>query len=71
MATVTDRTGCERWQRENAATPLREQPPTTVTTVVTADQSDFGELHALLDASGGSHPVRYENNAKRDMKAST
>src|SRR5579859_2608865 len=30
MATVTDRTAHERWEKENAAAPLRPQPPTTV-----------------------------------------
>src|SRR4051794_8111591 len=33
MATVTDTASLERWQRENAAAPLREQPPTTVSSV--------------------------------------
>src|SRR3982751_1850006 len=33
MATVTDRTAEERWQHENAAAPLRPQPPTTVSGV--------------------------------------
>jgi methylmalonyl-CoA mutase, N-terminal domain len=33
MATVTDNDALERWQRENAAAPLREQPPTTVSSV--------------------------------------
>src|SRR6202163_2015778 len=32
MATVTDRTAQERWEKENAAAPLRE-PPTTVSSV--------------------------------------
>src|SRR6202163_2713142 len=30
MATITDRSAFERWQKENAAAPPREQPPTTV-----------------------------------------
>src|SRR5712692_6811498 len=33
MATATDRTSQERWKRENAAAPLRDQPPTTVSSV--------------------------------------
>jgi methylmalonyl-CoA mutase N-terminal domain/subunit len=33
MATVTDRTAQERWEKENAAAPAREQPPTTVSNV--------------------------------------
>jgi methylmalonyl-CoA mutase N-terminal domain/subunit len=33
MATVTDRTALDRWQQANAAAPLREQPPTTVSGV--------------------------------------
>src|SRR5438128_2392070 len=33
MATVTDRTTQDRWEKENAAAPLREQPPTTVSGV--------------------------------------
>lgn len=33
MATATDRTALERWEKENAAAPLREQPPTTVSSV--------------------------------------
>jgi methylmalonyl-CoA mutase N-terminal domain/subunit len=33
MATTTDRTAQERWQRDNAAAPLREQPSTTVSGV--------------------------------------
>jgi methylmalonyl-CoA mutase N-terminal domain/subunit len=33
MATVTDRTGYERWERENAAAQLRDIPPTTVSSV--------------------------------------
>jgi methylmalonyl-CoA mutase, N-terminal domain len=33
MATVPDTTAHDRWQRENAAAPMREQPPTTVSSV--------------------------------------
>src|SRR5262249_6768787 len=33
MATVTDRTGMDRWEKENAKAPLRETPPTTVSSV--------------------------------------
>src|SRR5579884_3188367 len=33
MATATDRTAQERWVKENAAAPPREQPPTTVSGV--------------------------------------
>src|SRR5579884_2870302 len=33
MATATDRTAQERWVKENAAAPQREQPPTTVSNV--------------------------------------
>src|SRR5262245_16520206 len=33
MATVTDTAVRERWEKENAAAPLREQPPTTVSSV--------------------------------------
>jgi len=33
MATVTDVTAHERWEQENAAAPLRPQPPTTVSSV--------------------------------------
>src|SRR3954451_13324852 len=33
MATVTDTASLERWQKENAAAPLRPQPPTTVSSV--------------------------------------
>jgi methylmalonyl-CoA mutase N-terminal domain/subunit len=33
MATATDRTTQQRWERENAAVPLRDQPPTTVSGV--------------------------------------
>jgi methylmalonyl-CoA mutase N-terminal domain/subunit len=33
MATVTDRSAAERWEKDNAAAPLREQPPTTVSSV--------------------------------------
>jgi methylmalonyl-CoA mutase N-terminal domain/subunit len=33
MATATDRTAEDRWEKENAAAPLREQPPTTVSSV--------------------------------------
>ncbi len=33
MATVTDTAARERWERENAAAPKREQPPTTVSGV--------------------------------------
>src|SRR5919198_1241701 len=33
MATVSDRTAQERWEKENAAAPPREQPPTTVSGV--------------------------------------
>jgi methylmalonyl-CoA mutase N-terminal domain/subunit len=33
MATVTDRTAYERWERENAAARLRDIPPTTVSSV--------------------------------------
>src|SRR5437879_2949066 len=33
MATVTDHTAHERWEKENAAAPPRPQPPTTVSSV--------------------------------------
>src|SRR5262245_24313804 len=33
MATLTDTVARERWEKENAAAPLREQPPTTVSGV--------------------------------------
>src|SRR5437588_6600292 len=33
MATVTDTATRERWEKENAAAPAREQPPTTVSSV--------------------------------------
>src|SRR5947207_3114294 len=33
MATVTDTAARERWEKENAAAPPREQPPTTVSSV--------------------------------------
>ena len=33
MATITDRSASERWHKENRKAPLREQPPTTVSSV--------------------------------------
>ena len=33
MATVTETAAQERWEKENAAAPLRDQPPTTVSSV--------------------------------------
>src|SRR5271165_7084599 len=33
MATVTDTAARDRWEKENAAAPPREQPPTTVSSV--------------------------------------
>jgi methylmalonyl-CoA mutase, N-terminal domain len=33
MATVTDQSAAQRWEKENAAAPLRAQPPTTVSSV--------------------------------------
>ncbi len=33
MATVTDTAARERWEKEIAAAPVREQPPTTVSSV--------------------------------------
>ena len=33
MATITDRSASERWHEENRKAPLREQPPTTVSSV--------------------------------------
>src|SRR5262249_33202836 len=33
MATVTDRTGMDRWEQENAKAPPRETPPTTVSSI--------------------------------------
>jgi methylmalonyl-CoA mutase N-terminal domain/subunit len=33
MATITDRSAFERWHEENRKAPLREQPPTTVSSV--------------------------------------
>ncbi len=41
--------------------------------ILTADPRDFRDLHELVLESGGTHPgillVRYDNDAKRDMKA--
>src|SRR5256885_7586425 len=59
MATVTDHAALERWQRENAAAPMREQPPTTVSGVpidalYTPDSLDgFDPEHDL------GHPGQY------------
>lgn len=40
--------------------------------LLTKDHDDFHDLHDLVGASGGHHSglvvVRYENDAKRDMK---
>lgn len=40
--------------------------------MLTADRNDFAELHQLVLTTGGHHPgimvVRYDNDAKRDMK---
>jgi predicted nuclease of predicted toxin-antitoxin system len=40
--------------------------------LLTKDRDDFQELHDLVLTSGGQHPgmpiVRYENDAKRDMR---
>ncbi len=40
--------------------------------LLTKDRDDFQELHELVLTCGGQHPgivvVRYENDAKRDMK---
>ena len=41
-------------------------------TTLTADSTDFRELHQLVETSGGGHPgilvVRFDNDPKRDMK---
>src|ERR1700680_4212015 len=47
MATVADNAARERWEKENAAAPLRKEPPTTVSNVpiealyTPADLTDF------------------------------
>jgi hypothetical protein len=42
-------------------------------TCLTRNHEDFGELHDLIQHSGGTHPgilvVRKDNNPKRDMDA--
>ena len=45
MATVTDTSAQERWEKENAAAPMRKEPPTTV-----SQRSHRGALYARRSA---------------------
>jgi len=66
MATVTDTTAQDRWEKENAAAPLRKEPPTTrveqchIDALYTpADLTDFDP-----DADLG-YPGQYPFRARR------
>src|SRR5438876_5842072 len=72
MATVTDRTAAERWEKENAAAAPRAQPPTTVSGVpvdalYTADSLDGFDPDADLGYPGqypftrGVHTTMYRS----------
>ena len=72
MATVTDPAAQERWERENAAAPLREQPPTTVSSVpveplYTPDRLNGFDYDTDLGYPGqypftrGVHPTMYRS----------
>jgi methylmalonyl-CoA mutase N-terminal domain/subunit len=57
MATVTDRAGFDRWEQENAASPARETPPTTVSgmpvePLYTAENLNGFDLDAELGYPG-------------------
>jgi methylmalonyl-CoA mutase N-terminal domain/subunit len=59
MATATDRTAQERWERENAAAPLREQPPTTVSGVPIEALYSPGSLNGFDAETDLGYPGQY------------
>src|SRR5438105_1811576 len=72
MATVTDRSALDRWEKEAAAAPSREQPPTTVSSVpveplYTPDSLNGFDYDTDLGYPGqypftrGVHPTMYRS----------
>src|SRR5437763_1443766 len=59
MSTITDRSALERWQKENAAAPPREQPPTTVSSVPIDALYTADNLHDLDPESDLGYPGQY------------
>jgi methylmalonyl-CoA mutase N-terminal domain/subunit len=59
MATVTDRTAQERWEKENAAAPLRPQPPTTVSSVPIDAQYTPESLNGFDPETDLGYPGQY------------
>jgi methylmalonyl-CoA mutase N-terminal domain/subunit len=59
MATATDRTALERWEKENAAAPLREQPPTTVSSVPIEALYTPESLNGFDDDADLGYPGQY------------
>jgi methylmalonyl-CoA mutase N-terminal domain/subunit len=59
MATATDRTAEERWQHENAAAPLRAQPPTTVSGVPIEPLYTLDSLNGFDPETDLGYPGQY------------
>jgi methylmalonyl-CoA mutase N-terminal domain/subunit len=59
MATVTDTGTRERWEKEAATAPLREQPPTTVSSVPIEPLYTPDSLHGLDPETDLGYPGQY------------
>src|SRR5437763_1380154 len=59
MATVTDTASRERWEKEAAATPKREQPPTTVSGVPVAPLYTPDSLNGFDSDADLGYPGQY------------
>jgi methylmalonyl-CoA mutase N-terminal domain/subunit len=59
MATVTDRTAQERWQKESASGPKPERPPTTVSSVPIEALYTTENLHGLDPETDLGYPGQY------------
>jgi methylmalonyl-CoA mutase N-terminal domain/subunit len=59
MAIATDRAAQQRWEQENAAAPLREQPPTTVSGVPVNALYTSDSLHGFDPEADLGYPGQY------------